>query len=387
MSIVLKNGTLSNGEKVDILIKKRKIKNVSSEPIEISGSMKVLDLKGLLVLPGMVEMNVQMQSTDHDQEDYISCGRACVANGITTFCDKPDHGPKNINLNNLLLNSIEAKKSAASVHLYTELDANSTYKEVKAMIKYSKGIKVSLNDNSSSFDVLKLDKRIFKLKTLFLFDGEGDSIYKIRKLIFNKNARIHICQISSKDEYINYLDLKSYYNNLTFEVSPHHLILNNENFDIKPLTVSPSLKSKYDQEFLLSLLKKQRISCIASNHIPFTLSDKRKWKSGFGGVDTTLKLLLELFKKFELDLDYLEYVYSTNPASILNIKNVGRIKKGYDADIIVVDTKSKNIITNEQVLSKCKWTPFNGAKVSSKVALTFVKGKLEYIDEKWKIKK
>ena len=65
-----------------------------------------------------------------------------------------------------------------------------------------------------------------------------------------------------------------------------------------------------------------------------------------------------------------------NPAALFKIKNKGKIEKGYDADLVVVDLKKEFVVKNDELFSKSAWTPFEGLKLKGKVEKTLVKGSL-----------
>jgi dihydroorotase len=67
-----------------------------------------------------------------------------------------------------------------------------------------------------------------------------------------------------------------------------------------------------------------------------------------------------------------------NPAKIFGLKNKGFIKEGYDADLVVVDMEKETTISNEEVVSKCGWTPFKGKTVKGAPVATIVNGKFVY---------
>ena len=71
-----------------------------------------------------------------------------------------------------------------------------------------------------------------------------------------------------------------------------------------------------------------------------------------------------------------------NPVKIFGIKNKGFIKEGYDADFTIVDMNKTIEIKNENIESKCKWSPFDGYKFKGTPVATIINGKIK--DERWK---
>jgi dihydroorotase len=76
-------------------------------------------------------------------------------------------------------------------------------------------------------------------------------------------------------------------------------------------------------------------------------------------------------------------MYSENPAKIFDIKYRGEIKEGYFADIIILDTEKEYTIKNENIISKCGYSSFNGWNVYGEVITTIVNGKKVYENNKF----
>ena len=99
---------------------------------------------------------------------------------------------------------------------------------------------------------------------------------------------------------------------------------------------------------------------------------------GIPGIETAIPLMLDAVNKGRLSLAKLVEMYSTKPAEIFNISNKGKIAVGYDADIIVVDMDKSYTLKNEEVVSRCGWTPFDGREVKGRVETTIVNGNVIY---------
>ncbi len=76
-----------------------------------------------------------------------------------------------------------------------------------------------------------------------------------------------------------------------------------------------------------------------------------------------LPLLLDAVNKGRLTLQQLARLTSENPARLFGIKNKGRIEARYDADLAIVDMNAEKKVKNEELFTKCKWSPFNGWKL------------------------
>ena len=98
------------------------------------------------------------------------------------------------------------------------------------------------------------------------------------------------------------------------------------------------------------------------------------------GVQTLMPVMLNHVNDGKLSLNQLINLVCENPIKIFGIKNKGFIKEGYDADLTVVDMKKKHIVKNEEIESKCKWSPFNGMEFTGKPVATIVNGMIKMRD-------
>jgi dihydroorotase len=197
---------------------------------------------------------------------------------------------------------------------------------------------------------------------------------------------IHFCHISCKESF-NFLYKvlndatyrkeisnrpKDIGHNISFEVTPHHLLLNS---DIK-LEISsygkvlPPLRAKKHPEYLLQELVKGNIKYIATDHAPHTLEEKRlpfyQSPSGFPGFETYPLVLLHKVFQNELTLKTFVQTASENPAIRFNLKKKGFIKEGFYADLIIIDKTDEYNINSISFRSKAKFTPFENSNLSNR---------------------
>ncbi len=97
-----------------------------------------------------------------------------------------------------------------------------------------------------------------------------------------------------------------------------------------------------------------------------------------GTVNYTGRFERSLDDKGRLTLQQLIKLTSENPAAIFGLKEKGKIAAGMDADITIVDMDEWKTIKNDDMLTKCGWTPFNGWKARGAVAATIVNGNVIY---------
>jgi dihydroorotase len=145
---------------------------------------------------------------------------------------------------------------------------------------------------------------------------------------------------------------------------------------------NPSIKTEDDQKALLSGVLNNKIDVIATDHAPHTIEEKAQsyFKAPSGGplVQHSLIVMLELYQQGKIELETIVKKMCHAPADLFRIKNRGYIRKGYKADLVLVDLNSPWTVSKENILYKCKWSPFEGTQFKSRVMTTIVNGKIVY---------
>ena len=100
------------------------------------------------------------------------------------------------------------------------------------------------------------------------------------------------------------------------------------------------------------------------------------------GVQTLLPVMLDHVNNKRLRLEQLMKLICENPVKIFGIKNKGYLKKDYDADITIVDLNKSIKIKNEDIQSKCGWSPFNGQSFKGYPVATIINGKIKMLNGK-----
>jgi dihydroorotase len=198
---------------------------------------------------------------------------------------------------------------------------------------------------------------------------------------------LHIAHLSTEGSLNLVKEAKARGVNITFEVTPHHLLLTdkiieNYNPDAK---VHPPLRSQRDKDILVKALKDGEIDVLATDHAPHTFEDKLGEFDyaafGISGLETALALLYHNFIKTEIiDWDDLLRMYYYKPGEIMKIESEG-LKEGARADLLIFNPEREWTVDKKKLKSKGKNTPFVGQKLCGKNELTFVGGKLVYDDQ------
>jgi len=194
----------------------------------------------------------------------------------------------------------------------------------------------------------------------------------------------HVCHISTKESVRVVRDAKRAGIKVTAEVTPHHLLLCDE--DIPSLDtnykMNPPLRGKADQKALIEGLLDGTIDFIATDHAPHTAEEKaRGFESapfGIVGLETAFPLLYTHFvEKGIFTLKQLIDWLTFKPAKCFNLP-YGTLNTGNGADIVLIDLKNEKTIDLEQFLSKGKNTPFTNWNCKGWPVATFVDGELKW---------
>ncbi len=381
--MLIKNCKLIDREGlVDILIEEGKIARIEAG-IEYSG--EILDAQGKDVLPGMIDVHTHMREPGMTHKETIETGSmACAKGGVTTYIDMPNTNPATITVEALEeKRRLSEEKSIVNFgfNFGGSLDNNSEE------IRRSQNIvatKVFLNISTGKM-LIENDEvlgEIFEASDKVMVHAEGEMVQKAIDFARKYNKKLYLCHISQESELELVREAKKDYKEIYVEVTPHHLFLNLEE-QTQRLRMKPELKPQTDVDAMWRAIEEGMIDTIGTDHAPHTLEEKdAKVTFGIPGIETAMPLMLDAVNKGRLTLAKLVDMYSTKPAEIFNLRGKGRLETGYDADIIIVDMERKYTLKDEEIVSRCGWTPFDGREVSGRIETTVVNGNVIYSADK-----
>jgi dihydroorotase len=199
------------------------------------------------------------------------------------------------------------------------------------------------------------------------------------------NTRLHILHLSTADEmklFSNELPLEE--KRITGEVCVHHLWFDDSYYEKLGTRIkwNPAIKTQFDRESLRNGVNNNLIDVIATDHAPHTSEEKSnsyfKCPSGGPLVQHSLPVMLELWHDKIFSIEKIVEKMCHNPAILFNIKERGFIREGYKADLCLINLYDPWIVSRENILYKCGWSPFEGTTFRSKVIMTIVNGTLIY---------
>ncbi|MCD5409284.1 MAG: dihydroorotase [Methanocellales archaeon] len=370
-----------------------------------------LDARGLLVLPGAIDVHVHFRDPGMThKEDWYSGSCAAAAGGVTTVIDHPNTIPPTTTLKSFEIKLKASRKSIVDFGINAGVVKGAELEKLwragvtafgEIYMADSVG-RLNIDDDilSTVFRTIAQlnaiaclhaeDERIIKRCTEKLKDKVDPSVYSssrpnesedsaiARAVQFANVAgtKLHICHISTKE------GLRLLGENVTCEVTPHHLFLSEKDWDKLGTfgKMNPPLRSEEDGRALWAALN--RIDMIASDHAPHTMGEKEQdiWSAppGVPGVETSLPLMLSAVKKGRISLQRLIELMATNPARIFGLNGKGDIRVGNDADLVFVDMREIKQVKN--LHSKANWTPFEGMNAIFP-KMTMVRGEVVFDGE------
>jgi dihydroorotase len=425
-STLIKNARIVNENNIflsDVLIENEIIKEISTE-IKAPKNVEIIDAEGKFLIPGFIDDQVHFREPGLTHKANISTeSRAAVAGGITTFIEMPNTVPQ-ATTQDLLEDKfkIAANDSYANYSFMFGGTNDNLDELLKTDPKKVAGIKLFLGSSTGNmlvdneavlekiFSSTKMiisvhceDEATIRKNTQEFIDKYGDDIpvkyhpiirsekacylssSKAIELAKKTGARLHIFHISTAKEtelFRNDIPLEE--KQITAEVCIHHLWFSDKDYAEKGTHIkwNPAVKTEKDRLGLWEALLDDRIDVLATDHAPHTLEEKNnlytKAPSGGPLVQHAVTAILEKVKEGVISIEKAVEKMSHNPAKLFQIEKRGFIKEGYFADLVLIDTNKPQIVSKDNILYKCGWSPFEGTIFSSSITHTFVNGNLIY---------
>lgn len=422
MSIILiKNATIinENSRKVkDILIKKNRIEKIDQN-INTNGRYEEIDAEGLYLIPGLIDDQVHFREPGLTHKGNIySESMAAVAGGVTSFMEMPNTIPNAITIEELEKKYNIGKQNSFGNYSFYLGASNDNIEEVKRVDRNNIcGVKIFMGSSTGNMLVNreKALNDIFKHSEVIItthcedeftiqenlknaLEKYGDDIpfnqhhiirsreacYKSSShaisLAQEHNAKLHVLHISTKEELELFQKIPLKDKKITCEACLHHMWFSNTDYDDLGSLIkwNPAIKTSDDREAIINAVNEGVIDIIATDHAPHTKEEKsRKYINAPSGgplIQYSLPVLLEMNRKNKISIEKIVEKTSHSVADLFQIKERGYIREGYFADIVLFDLDSKTDVNENNILSKCKWSPFESKSFNSKVIHTIVSG-------------
>ena len=379
MKTLLKNGKLISDHRIqeaDLLIENERIAKIASD-ISAKEAQKVIDLEGMLVLPGVIDDQVHFREPGLTHKATIATeSAAAVAGGTTTFFDQPNTIPQTTTIAALEDKFATAARTSLANFSFLLGGTNDNIEELKRINpKNTAGVKLFLGSSTGNMlvDNEKTIETIFRnVSTLIAAHCEDEQTIR-------HNLEHYLSLYGAE------IPVKCHPLIRSAEACIHHLWFTDQDYDQKGVLIkwNPAVKTLEDREAIWQALLDNRIDVIATDHAPHTLEEKaakeyQKIPSGAPLVQHALVAALTMFQQRGLPLERLVEKMCHNPAILFRIQDRGYLREGYYADIACVAEHSPWQVSKENILYKCGWSPLEDTTFDYKVAYTFVNGHLVY---------
>jgi len=331
-------------------------------------------------LPGLADAHVHLRTPGGEHKEDVRTGTAAaLAGGFTTVLAMPNTLPPLVTPSTM----VEAQRHAGrhalcDVHYFAGASADHT-EDLPALARSAVGLKIYMDH---TYGPLRIDG-IATLLTCFrrwpagkpiAVHGEGANVAVAIGLAAAHRRAVHICHVSTRTEIELIARAKAAGVAVTCEVTPHHLFLTEADAGrLGPLgDMRPRLATQDDVDALWSHID-TTVDCIATDHAPHTLEEKRSDASppGVPGLETALPLLLSAVDGGRLSLDRLIELMDVTPRRIYGLSP--------QADTWVEAELGGATVVQEQGLkTKCGWSPFAGMVVRGAVRRVQLRGRIVY---------
>lgn len=377
---------------------------------------RTIDGKGLTLLPAMIDPHVHFRTPGLEhKENWETAAKAAIFGGITTVFDMPNTIPPTITLERLQekekIIEQQLKKADIPLHFGLYLGADKFhFDQIHLCKKRIIALKVFMGSSTGDL-VMDDDSSLhaaFSLAAshdlLLAVHAEDEALIQERKSLFRDRTdpkthselrndevavrattkaielsrlyktRLHLLHIGTKREVTLIKQAKKEGIPVTFETTPHHLFLTQDDYGKygTKVQMNPPLRTQEDADALWHAIQEGIIDTIGSDHAPHTLEEKTlpygRAPSGIPGVETTLPLLLDACNRGKITLKQIIRLMRER------IQEIYRLAP--NDDFILVDMNKKIVLSDNSLKTKCGWSPYAGRELQGWPVYTLLKGKV-----------
>lgn len=421
MKLLLRQGHVvdpANGldRVADVFIEKGLIADLGKN-LKVRG-VKTIDLKGKIVLPGLIDMHVHLREPGREDEETIATGTAAAAaGGFTAVLCMPNTQPVNDNesVTRYIVEKAAAEGSGVRVFPAGAITKGSLGKELaeigemvragaravtddgrpvqnsqvmRRAMEYSRLYDVPVIDHCEDLDLGAkgvMNEGIVSTRLgLRGLSRSAEDAQVARDIVLAEltGARAHIAHISTAGAVEMVRRAKRRKISVTAEVTPHHFTLTDEaveGYDTN-FKMAPPLRTREDVDAVIAGLEDGTIDCIASDHAPHNSNEKMlefdHAPFGILGLETSVSLVLDrLVHTGKISWSRMVQLMSTRPAQILRLP-AGTLSAGAAADVTVLDPDLVHVVDIGRFRSKSRNSPFDGWKLRGRAVMTIVNGRV-----------
>jgi dihydroorotase len=426
MNLLIKNGRLVDPAArqdgvLDILVENGKVRQVK-RGIDAAGA-EVIDAKGKIVVPGLIDVHTHLREPGHEEEETIATGtRAAAHGGVTTILCMPNTHPPVDNAPTVEFILLKAQKEGlVNVFPIGCITKGSLGEELAEIGVLKKTGVVAVSDDGNPVMNSQVMRRALQYTKMFnlpvishcedknlskggvMNNGHNSTVLGLRgipsqaeEIMVSRDIMLaeltggylHIAHVSTAGSVELVRQAKKRNVKVTCETCPHYFSLTDDAVkDYATNTkMNPPLRGSADVAAIKKGLADGTIDCIATDHAPHTDEEKNKEFDlapfGIVGLETMLGLVVtELIEPGVLDWPAAIAKMTANPARIFSLQGRGTLAEGSIADITVIDPLREYRYEAKDFVSRSKNSPFTGRPLKGLPAITIVGGTVAWSND------
>ncbi len=388
-----------------------------------SSDYESVSFRGDYLLPGVIDSHVHFRDPGLTSKgDIATESRAAVAGGVTSFMDMPNTKPQTISIKDWN-DKMEHAAGCSLANYAFFIGATNDNLATLMAADYTRvpGIKLFLGSSTGNMLVdneMTLNHLFEASPALIMVHAEDEAEIKANRadiearypngdvplslhgtmrsskacfkaarhaveLALRYHARLHLAHVSTSEELKLFAPGNISRKLITAETCPHYLLFSGDDMQTLGARIkcNPAIKSENDRSELHYAVNEHIIDTVATDHAPHLPADKEgdllHAASGMPGVQFSLPVMMSLF----FDPCVVVRMMCHNPAIVFRVDKRGFIAPGYKADIVrVACLREPHIVSDNDVVSRCGWTPYAGKKLMHRVVTTWVNGQPAYDD-------
>ncbi|WP_372971674.1 dihydroorotase [Marinobacter sp.] len=408
---------------IHVATENNRIASVSEQPIE-GYFDSVIDATGLFLSPGLVDPQVHFREPGSEyKEDIESGSRAAVKGGFTSVISMPNTRPTadnpeviafmvnrskklaickvyptgalSMGLAGQTMTDFAALKGAGAVAITDDGKGVQDDKLFLQALRSARQLNLPVLDHSED-ESLSNGGAIHKGDISRKFGVKGikansESVHVERgcRMSEETGAHYHVLHISTRESIDAVRFAKAKGIPVTAEVSPHHLLLCDEDIRVRKdnsldanWKMNPPLRSRADKEACQQALLDGTIDAIATDHAPHSPTEKAQpiESAPFGiiGLETAFPLIYSHFVRTgQLSLASCIDLMSKQAGALFNLE-CGRIQVGAAADLCLLDLETAFVVCDTFFASKSTNSPFIGETLYGQTRMTMTEGRVVY---------
>ncbi|MET0156193.1 MAG: dihydroorotase [Rickettsiales bacterium] len=373
---------------------------------------EILDAGGLCVLPGLIDTQVHFRDPGAPHKEDFPHGTAAAAlGGVTGVFDMPNTHPSTTTKDAFANKMRNAEgRSFANYAFYVGATGDQTDLGELERLPGCCGVKIFMGSSTGSLlveDDAALERVLRSITRRAAVHAEDEPRLKERKHLAVEAAhpsahpiwrdeetafkatrrivslakklgkRLHVLHVTTAEELQFLSEHKDF---VTVECLPQHLVFTDADYETlgTRLQMNPPIRAARHQEALWKAMQEGVVDILGSDHAPHTLEEKAQkypaTPSGMPGVQTIVPVMLDCVNRGKTTLERVVDLMASSPQRIFGLVRKGRLTVGYDADLTLADMEASFTFKDENMRSKCGWTPFHGRACKGAPTHTIIGG-------------